>query len=93
MTDDSKNSPSSENLSKQRARDASTASLAMELPFTLVGAVVFAGVVGYFLDRWLHTRPWLTLILGTLGFIAGLREVLRRLPADTSGPQDGPKST
>ena len=25
--------------------------------------------------------PWLTLILGALGFFAGVREVLRRLPA------------
>lgn len=91
MTDEAKNSSPPPDLSKQRARDASTASLAMELPFTLVGAVFFGGVAGYFLDRWLHTRPWLTLILGTLGFIAGLREVLRRLPADSGGTEDGTK--
>ena len=54
--------------------------LAFELPFTLVGPVVVGGAMGYFLDRWLHTRPWLTLILGALGFVAGVREVLRRLP-------------
>jgi F0F1-type ATP synthase assembly protein I len=36
--------------------------------------------LGYFVDRWMHTRPIFMLILGALGFIAGLREVLRRLP-------------
>jgi ATP synthase protein I len=55
--------------------------LAMELPFTLVGAVLFAGAIGFFLDKWLHTKPWLMLALGILGFIAGVREVIRRLPA------------
>jgi len=67
---------------KKRAKDfASGPALALELPFTLVGPVVVGAAMGYFLDRWLHTKPWLTLILGALGFFAGVREVLRRLPA------------
>ncbi|HVO58475.1 MAG TPA: AtpZ/AtpI family protein [Dongiaceae bacterium] len=65
----------------KRAQDIGAQSaLAMELPFTLVGAVVFGGLLGYFLDRWLHTAPWLMLVLGGLGFAGGVREVLRRLP-------------
>lgn len=55
--------------------------LAMELPFTIVGAVVFGGLLGFFLDKWLHTKPWLMIVLGGLGFFAGIREVIRRLPA------------
>ena len=71
---------------KKRAHPAaSQLAVAMELPFTLVGAVVFAGLLGYFLDRWLHTGPWLMLVFGAMGFIAGVREVLRRLPADSGG--------
>jgi F0F1-type ATP synthase assembly protein I len=54
--------------------------LALELPFTLVGAMAAGAAIGFFADRWLHTRPILMLILGTLGFIAGVREVIRRLP-------------
>jgi ATP synthase protein I len=61
--------------------------LALELPFTLVGAIAVGVLMGYFLDRWLHTKPWLTLVLGTVGFFAGVREVLRRLPGD--GSQSG----
>ncbi len=58
---------------------SSQAALAMELPFTIVGAVLLGGVLGYFLDRWLHTKLIFTLVLGALGFAGGLKEVLRRL--------------
>lgn len=54
--------------------------LATELPFVLIGTLVFGGLVGFFLDRWLHTRPFLMLLFGFLGFLGGLRDVLRRLP-------------
>jgi ATP synthase protein I len=63
--------------------------LAMELPFTLVGAIGVGVVLGYFLDRWLHTRAVFMILLGALGFIAGVREVIRRLP----GTGDGTKGS
>jgi ATP synthase protein I len=53
--------------------------LALELPFVLVASIVFGGVIGYLLDGWLHTKPYLMLVLGFLGFFGGLREVLRRV--------------
>jgi F0F1-type ATP synthase assembly protein I len=34
---------------------------------------------GYFLDHRFGTSPVLTLVLGALGFVAGIFEVLRRL--------------
>jgi F0F1-type ATP synthase assembly protein I len=54
--------------------------LAMELPFVLFGAIAVGGLVGYFLDHWLHTKFIFLFIFGGLGFFAGLREILRRLP-------------
>ena len=54
--------------------------LALELPLTFAGSVFLGGLLGYFLDDWLHTKPWLMLVFGLLGFIGGVREVLRRLP-------------
>jgi ATP synthase protein I len=54
--------------------------MAMELPFVLVGAVLLGGVLGYFLDRWLHTKPWLMLVFGALGFFGGVRDIIRRMP-------------
>lgn len=53
--------------------------MAMELPFVLVAAVVVGGLLGFFLDRWLHTKPWLLILFGAVGFYAGVRDVLRRL--------------
>ena len=68
---------------KKRAKEfAFGPALALELPFTLVGPIAVGAAMGYFLDRWLHTKPWLTMILGALGFFAGVREVLRRLPSE-----------
>lgn len=53
--------------------------LAMELPFIPIAAVVIAGGLGLLLDTRLHTAPWFMLGLGLLGFLAGIREILRRL--------------
>jgi F0F1-type ATP synthase assembly protein I len=52
---------------------------ALELPVVLVSAIVVGGFFGYLLDRWLHTKPIAMLILGTLGFYVGVRDVLRRM--------------
>ncbi len=69
----------------QKAKKYSTqVSLALELPFTIVGAVILGGALGYFLDRWLHTKMLFTIVLGGVGFYAGLREVLRRLDGSKS---------
>jgi F0F1-type ATP synthase assembly protein I len=65
---------------EQKAKKyASNTSLAIELPFTIVGAVVLGGLIGYFIDHWLHTKVIFTFTLGGLGFAGGIREVLRRL--------------
>ena len=74
------NSQSSSSTEKTKELSNQTA-IAMELPFVLVAAVVVGGLLGYFLDRWLHTRPACMLILGGIGFYAGVRDVLRRLGA------------
>ena len=57
----------------------------MELPFVLVSTMVVGGALGYFLDRWLHTKPVFLLILGAIGFFAGVRDVLRRLSGSGNG--------
>jgi ATP synthase protein I len=72
----------------EKVKDVSNqAAMAMELPFVLVAAVVVGGLLGFFLDRWLHTKPWLLILFGGVGFYAGVRDVLRRL----SGSGDGTK--
>ena len=34
--------------------------------------MVLPAVVGYFVDEWIGTRPWITVIAAVLGFSAGL---------------------
>jgi ATP synthase protein I len=64
--------------------------LATELPFLLVAGVGVGGVLGYFLDRWWHTKPAMMLIFGAIGFFAGVRELLRRLAkSDTDSSSGG----
>ena len=75
--------PKSPEVAKAKKYSSQTA-LAMELPFTIVGAVLLGGVLGYFLDHWLHTKMIFTLILGGLGFAGGLKEILRRLAQSDS---------
>ncbi len=61
----------------------------MELPFILVGAVIVGGLLGYALDRWLGTSPYGMLLLGGLGFYAGVRDILRRLGQGGDGGKAG----
>lgn len=65
---------------------------ALELPFILVAGVVIGGGIGWWLDQYVGTAPLLAIVLGLLGFIAGLREILRRIPQNDenkSEPGDG----
>jgi ATP synthase protein I len=64
---------------KRPGSGATQVAMAMELPAILISSIVIAGGAGYLLDRWLHTSPLLTLILGFLGFGGGVWNVIRRL--------------
>lgn len=73
---------------KSSRKDISSAAkqfaIAMQIPFALVVPVFVCGGIGYFLDKWLHTRFVFTVILGILGFGIGLREVLKLASAADS---------
>lgn len=64
---------------KTPSRSVNQLAMALELPFIMIASIVIAGGGGYLLDRWLHTSPAFTLILGFLGFGAGIWDILRRL--------------
>lgn len=66
--------------------------LGMELPFTMVGTVLVGGGIGYLLDKWLHTNPWLMVVFGAIGFVGGIREAIRRLSVEKNGNASNPKS-
>ncbi|HZV90283.1 MAG TPA: AtpZ/AtpI family protein [Candidatus Binatus sp.] len=63
---------------KRPANFVQQSALGLELPFTFAGAVALGGFIGYFLDKWLHTGPWLMAVFGCFGFAAGILEIARR---------------
>jgi F0F1-type ATP synthase assembly protein I len=78
----------SDQTRKDRAGFARQFAVAMQAPFTLVAAVAVGGAIGYFADRWLHTRPILMIVLGILGLVIGIRDVLRTLDAEEKKSRD-----
>ena len=73
-----------QSASAAKARQVTNqATLALELPFLVVGTVALGAALGYFLDHWLHTKPILTFVFGGLGFIGGIRELIRRVGSGT----------
>jgi len=50
---------------------------AMRLGVELVSALLVSVAIGYFLDRWLGTKPWLMLVFFLLGSAAGFVNVYR----------------
>ncbi len=72
---------------------------AMELLYTagtiglhLVSATFVGLAMGYFLDMWLGTSPWLLVIFLILGIVAGFRDIFRearRIHRSTQGDDTG----
>lgn len=66
-----------------------TLSMAIELPVLLIASIGVGGWLGYLLDRWLHKDSIFTLLLGALGFAAGIAEILRRLGREEKKEEKG----
>lgn len=65
----------------ERAEADAARSRAMGMGFSiaaqLVAGVLVGGAMGYYLDRWLGSAPWLMVLFLGLGFAAGLMNVIR----------------
>lgn len=62
---------------------------------SLVASTLIGLFMGYYLDRWLDTSPWLTLLFLGFGIAAGFRNIfiltrreLRRQQEDESGNRE-----
>ena len=51
--------------------------IAMRLSSELVAAVFVATFIGYYLDKWLETRPFLMILFFFLGTVTGILNVVR----------------
>lgn len=80
---------------KQAPRSGGTpSSLAqgLRLGLEMVSGVIAGGALGWFLDLWLETEPWLLILFVVLGIAAGLMNVMRAAAAmdrASSADEDG----
>jgi len=54
----------------------------------LVGCPLGGGIVGWLLDRWFGTKPWLMLVMLFLGFAVGVWNVIRISSRSASKARD-----
>jgi ATP synthase protein I len=64
--------------------------IAFRLSTELVAAVFVGGLIGWALDSWLGTSPFLLLVMFFLGVAAGFRNVIRAAARlnEAAGPKD-----
>ncbi len=67
-------------MSVDRHESLDGAERSMAVGYAVIGAILIGGGIGYVLDQWLGTRPWL-LIVGLAASLVvalvGLRQLLR----------------
>ncbi len=51
--------------------------VAFKLSTEMVAAVVVSTIIGFILDNWFGTKPWLILIFFFVGVVAGILNVIR----------------
>ena len=61
------------------SKDSSSSKLgiAFKMSTEMVAAVVVGTIIGFILDNWFGTKPWLILIFFFVGVIAGILNVVR----------------
>ena len=75
-----------------RSSPTSGLSQAIRLTTEMAAALAVGGVIGWFLDSWLGTRPWLMLVFLVMGGAAGTLNAYRAAvrqarDRDESGPE------
>jgi ATP synthase protein I len=71
---------------KDGAAQGSAMAKAMRLSTELIGGIVVGGAIGWFLDKWLGTWPWLFILFFMLGSAAGIMNVVRTASKEKTPP-------
>ena len=50
---------------------------AFQLSTELVSAVLVATIIGFILDNWFDTKPWLIIVFFFIGVVAGIMNVIK----------------
>jgi len=64
----------------ERAQWVRAVGVVSTLGITLVVSTLVGFVIGYYLDRWLGTSPWLTIVFLLFGIVSGFLQIFRSLP-------------
>ena len=66
-------------VNKNSADDGSKSSMgtAFKMSTELVSAVAVGTIIGFILDNWFGTKPWLILIFFFVGVVAGIMNVIK----------------
>ena len=60
-----------------KSSNAASLGKALKISTELVAAVVVGSLLGFILDSWFDTRPWLTISFFFMGVAAGILNVIR----------------
>ena len=72
-----KNKIDSKKINKNKSNHGSYLGIAFKMSTELVSAVVVGTIIGFILDNWFGTKPWLILIFFFVGVIAGIMNVVK----------------
>ena len=62
---------------KINSNPTSSVGTALKLSTELVAAVFVGTIIGFILDNWFDSKPWLIIIFFFIGMIAGITNVIR----------------
>ncbi|MCP3176295.1 AtpZ/AtpI family protein [Desulfuromonas sp. KJ2020] len=62
-------------MAEDRRQLIKTVGFLSSVGISMVASTFIGLAMGYYLDRWLDTSPWLTLIFLLLGIISGFRNI------------------
>ena len=58
-------------------KNTSSLGIALKLSTEMVAAVFVGSIIGFILDNWFDSKPWLTIIFFFVGAAAGILNVIR----------------
>ena len=65
------------NKDKSQSEPKSSIGQAFKMSTELVSAVAVGTIIGFILDKWFGTKPWLILIFFFVGVVAGIMNVIK----------------
>jgi len=62
---------------KNKSSNVASLGKALKISTELIAAVVVGATLGFILDNWFNTRPWLTISFFFIGVAAGILNVIK----------------